>query len=322
MAKSFINRVTIEGRLFSHDLKMKKVENKNSANFGKNFITGTINIAVDEDGINVIPVHFTYVSPTTKSGSPNQTYQNLESFIEDEFTWTKVGKEDAVCLRVNTSVDVNDFYSTRNEEMVSAKRLEGGFITVLNDPRELSAVENRNVFTTDMLITKAVLVEANEERNLPESLRVSGCVFRTYGDVTVLPAEFKITNPQGIAHLEGLDISNQNPIFTKVWGHINFLNTVEEIKEESAWGEAAVRTVPHTVRDWLITGMNPDNYDYGEDSDQLSFAEVQKAMENRNIHLAEVKQNALEYQRNRDKQQANAFTSPVTAAPTGMNYNF
>ena len=49
-----INKEKIEGRLFSHTLELKTVKDQNSANFGKEFIAGTVEIAVDEDGLNVI----------------------------------------------------------------------------------------------------------------------------------------------------------------------------------------------------------------------------------------------------------------------------
>ena len=56
MKKDFINKEFIEGRLYQHNLVMKTVKNEQSAEFGKEFISGTIDIATDEEGLNVIPV--------------------------------------------------------------------------------------------------------------------------------------------------------------------------------------------------------------------------------------------------------------------------
>ena len=61
------NTQHIEGRLYQHNLEIKTVKNQTSENFGKEFISGTMDIAVDEAGLNVLQVHFTYVTPTTNS---------------------------------------------------------------------------------------------------------------------------------------------------------------------------------------------------------------------------------------------------------------
>ena len=81
MKKDFINKEFIEGRLYQHNLVMKTVKNEQSTEFGKEFISGTIDIATDEEGLNVIPVHFTYVTEITKNGKVNATYTNLKNII-------------------------------------------------------------------------------------------------------------------------------------------------------------------------------------------------------------------------------------------------
>lgn len=57
--KKTINKETIEGRVYQFDLEVKKVQNTESENYGKDFISGTLEVAVDEDGLNVVPVHYT-----------------------------------------------------------------------------------------------------------------------------------------------------------------------------------------------------------------------------------------------------------------------
>ena len=41
--KKMNNTETIQGRIFNHTLSVKQVKNKESANFGQDFINGTIN---------------------------------------------------------------------------------------------------------------------------------------------------------------------------------------------------------------------------------------------------------------------------------------
>ena len=110
MKKNFINREIVEGRLYQHNLEIKKVQNEKSENFGKEFISGTIEIATDEDGLNVVPVHFTYVVEMTKGGKKNVTFGVLKNIIEGAKCWVTDGKDSALKLRVSTALALNDFY--------------------------------------------------------------------------------------------------------------------------------------------------------------------------------------------------------------------
>ena len=71
--KKYINNEKKKARMYQNNITIKKVQNQTSANYGKEFISGNLEIAVDEAGLNVIPVHFTYVVETTSSGNKNQT---------------------------------------------------------------------------------------------------------------------------------------------------------------------------------------------------------------------------------------------------------
>ena len=105
MKKKFINTEKIIGRVYSHKLEQKTVKNEASANYGKPFIAGTVEIAVDEEGLNVIPVHFTYETGESKK----ETYDALKLILESNKVWTAVGKDDAIKVRIDTTLSVNDF---------------------------------------------------------------------------------------------------------------------------------------------------------------------------------------------------------------------
>ena len=51
--KKMINTERIEGRVYQHNLTIKTVQNQTSANFGKEFISGQLEVAVDEEGLNI-----------------------------------------------------------------------------------------------------------------------------------------------------------------------------------------------------------------------------------------------------------------------------
>ena len=81
---------------------------------------------------------------------------------------------------------------------------------------------------------------------------------------------------------------------------------------ESAFGEAAVDVVERRVRNWVVNHANKIPYDFGAE-DILTPADIAKAMENRNVMLAEVKQRSVEYYQH----QGNAAAAP-TPGPTAV----
>ena len=54
----------------------------------------------------------------------------------------------------------------------------------------------------------------------------------------------------------------------KVWGKINCITTVVTQTEESAFGEAAVRTFERKTREWVITGTAKETFDFGDEEEK------------------------------------------------------
>lgn len=310
-----INSERIEGRVYQHNLVIKKVQNQTSANFGKEFISGNLEIAVDEEGLNVIPVHFTYVVETTSSGNKNQTYANLKKIIDDNKTWILVGKDEAQKVRVDTAIALNDFY-TQDDNLVSVKTNEGGFVSFVNG--ELSPEGERNTFAVDMLITGVKKVEKDEEKHIDESyVTVKGAIFNFRNDL--LPVDFTVRHVDGMKYFENLEVSNSEPIYTKIWGKIECRTIINLVSEESAFGESSVRTYERKTKEWNITGTAKVPYDFG-DENILTTEDVRKAMQNRETMLAETKARSDEYRATKATSSA-----PVKATVTATNnsgFNF
>lgn len=313
--KKMTNETHIEGRIYEHDLALK-VSGPNSQTPGTQFIGGSVSIATDEECLNVVQVYFTYVTATTKKGSTNATFTTLKNIIDGAFkTVMKDGKDNATKVRIDSAVGLNDFYvEDRNNpgqlELVSAKRNIGGFVHVAD---ALAEDENiRNTFKCDMLITNVTRKEADEERNLPEKAIVKGYVFDFAG--SLLPIEFSATNPNAINYFEGLEASPSNPTFTKVWGRQISETIVREIREESAFGDASVREVKSTRKDFVITGAQTEPYIWDDES-TMTVAELKEKIAARETHLATVKQKYLEYKASQK--------APVAAtAPATGGFNF
>lgn len=308
------NECHIEGYLYEHALE-KKVSGEKSKNPGTEFISGTISIATDEDILNIVPVHFTYVTALTASGKPNATFATLSNIVDGTYdTVMNGGKDNAAKIRVDSAIGLNEFYSDRNgqEELVSTKRNEGGFVHLVTDGL-VDDVKNRNTFKCDMLITNVRHIDADEEKNLPEKAIVRGAIFDFRK--SLLPVEFTAVNPGAINYFEGLDASNSNPVFTQIWGRQVSETIVRTITEESAFGDPHVREVKSNRKDWVITGARPEPYEWDDES-TLTAAEVNEAGKERELMLAALKQRQDEY-----KASKNTVTSKVTI-PTNSSFNF
>lgn len=309
--KNMINSTHIEGLVYESTLELR-TSGQNSKNPGTEFIMGNLNIATDNDCTNIVPVHFTYVTATTSKGNANATFGILKDIVDGKIgTVMANGKDGAGKVRIDSAIGLNEFYSDRNgkEELVSAKRNEGGFVhTVATlNPDE----KTRNTFMADMLITSVTHVDADDERGIKEKALVRGCVFDFRK--AVLPIEFSVTNPRGMDYFEGLDASPKTPVFTKVWGRQVSQTVTNSRVEESGWGEANVQESTSTRRDWVITGSNTEPYEW-DSEETITAKELTEAMANREVYLAGIKQRQDEYRASK--------AAPAAAVPTAGGFNF
>ena len=309
--KKMVNRTHIEGLVYEHDLTVK-VTGENSKNPGTEFITGTLSVATDNKCLNIVPVHFTYVTATTAKGGANATYNILKNIIDENIKSVMAhGQNVAGKVRIDSAIGVNDFYSDRNGdvELVSAKRNEGGFVHQISALAEDETT--RNTFEADMLITGVTHKEADDEHNIDEHAIVKGAVFDFRG--ALLPVEFTAKNPAAIAYFEGLGASTKEPTFTKLWGVQNSTTVVRSIVQESAFGEAKVREVPNSRKEWVITGAIPEPYIW-DDEETMTAAELQKAIADREIYLATIKQRYEDYK--------NQSKAPAAVPANAGGFNF
>ena len=311
--KNMINRTHIEGFVYEHALE-KKVTGEKSKNPGTEFITGTLSIATDNECTNVVPVHFTYVTATTAKGGQNATFGVLNNIVEGVIgTIMKDGKDKAGKVRIDSAIGLNEFYTERNgnEELVSAKRNEGGFVHTVD---VIAEDENtRNTFEVDMVITQVIHVDADDEKRTPDKAIVKGAIFDFRK--SLMPVEFTALNPNAVAYFEGLGASQKEPVFTKLWGRQVSQTIVKTTVEESAFGPDSVRETKSTRRDFVITGAAKEPYAW-DDEGSITAAELTEAMANREVYLADVKRRQDEYKASKGAAPASA------AAPAKGGFNF
>lgn len=289
-----VNKSHVAGVLYEHNLQAK-VTGKNSQHPDTPFINGTISIATDEAMTNIVQIHWSYCTEYFNNKKVNNTYGELMKIINGEYATYMNAKEGQtpVKIRCDSAIGLNDFYTNRNGEieLVSAKRNEGGFIHIGNDIDEDE--ENRSTFDCDMLITAAIRREADEERGIPEKLIVKGAIFDFRN--SLLPVEFSATNPVAMDYFEGLEPSNKNPVFTHIWGKQVSEVIVRKIEEESAFGESRVREVKNSRKDFVITGAAREPYLWDDES-TMTVEDLKKAIGDREVYLATVKQRHDDYQ--------------------------
>ena len=314
-----VNTENIEGRVYEHDLTLKTVQNKQSENYGKEFINGSVSVATDEAGLNVLTVHYTYVTEMTKQGKQNVTYTNLKRIMEGK-TWINDGKDAALKVRLTPSAALNDFYPQGGDQLVSQQRNEGGFVSIITDLNPEGP--GRQKFTFDTVITGVTLVEADPERNIPEDYaRINCAIFNFRNDI--LPFNLIARTPGAINYFMGLDASPSDPVYTQVWGEIVSTTVKVEKTIESAFGEPAVDVSERRQREWVVTGAKPITYVFGEE-DTITAEELSKAIANRNVYLEEVKTRAKEYYESRGNAVAassNSAPVPNATVPKG-GFNF
>ena len=307
MKAKMFNQTHIEGALYQHDLALK-VTGENSKNPGTEFISGNIEIATDDAGINIVPVHFTYVTATTAKGSANATFNVLKNIIDGVYkTVMTDGADNATMLRIDSAIGLNEFYTDRTgkEELVSVKRNEGGFVHVT--PTIADDEKTRNTFECDIIISNVIHVEGDEEKGTTDKATVKGVIFNFRNDL--MPVEFSVTNPKAMAYFEDLGASNSNPIFTKIKGRQISESIVRRVEEESAFGEPSIKEYKSTKKDFVITWAMAEPYVWDDDS-TITARELTEALAAREIALAEMKRRSDEYKASQGKAPANAAPAP------------
>ena len=122
-------------------------------------------------------------------------------------------------------------------------------------------------------------------------------------------------------YFEGLDASNKNPVFTRIRGRQISETITRQITEEGAFGEPSVREVKSSRKDFVVTWAKAEPYDWDDDS-TITVAEFKKAIADREMTLATLKQRNEEYKASRNNA-GNAFaTTASVAAPSVGTFDF
>ena len=295
--KKMINKSHIEGILYESTLE-EKVSNSVD---GTKYISGKLAIEVAEDNVVTVDI---YENEITKAGKKNQKYDKLKSLIGANSVVT-TGRDTAVCLKIDSALSLNDWYPPQGE-LVSTLRNFNGFINFIS-PQEMKP---QATFQVDMLITSTMDDMEKDENGdfVPNgALKVKGFIFDFAN--RIMPVEFLVESEAGVNYFRDLEPNT----FTKVWGkQVTQTKTIRKI-EESAFGDDKVIEFTNTRKKFVITGANKEPYMFGEEG-ILTVQEVQDAIANRNVYLADKKAQS--------ENKASASTESVIKNPSTATFTF
>lgn len=303
--RQMVNRVLLQGKVYDHSLKLRTVQ-REGENFGKEFINGTISIATDDKNLNIVQVHYTYVTPLFKSGKENRNFSILKRIMDkgESVVGAKDGAE-PLLVKIESSIDCNDFYPNGGDELVSAQRVSDGFISIIKALPDKA--NERNKFESDTLLIGATKHEVDPEKNVTEAyMELRAAVFG-YGGV-LKPIRLVVKNPAAFSYFENLEPTTAKPALVNLWGRIENVTVKTEKTVESAFGEDKVETATHSVREWIVTGASKEPLPFGDEG-VLTKDELVKLQADRETHLAEVKARAKEYAEQKKS------SAPVNTAP-------
>lgn len=286
------NDVNLTGFVFSANFRTGTSKATSKWHPNEGYISGNLNVATDEDAMNVVPVNFfVYENRNNKDGDPvpNETYQTLLQIMNGP-TYETAGDK-APKVRISATVDTNDFYSSRTDDIVSAQRVNGRFIHLMSPGTNVTPAN----FDVNAVVTSAV---EREVEGRDPYLDVRGYVFN-YNGTRLFPVRFECQDKSGQSFLLGLEPSSANPVVMNLWGSIQ-TTVIEKIpaEQEEVANGFGVRPVisgnnVSTVRSWVITGADTGCVPEFGDVAPFTKNDMKRLIDERNVRLEEVKQSGM-----------------------------
>lgn len=282
--KTFINKASVRGYLFDSSLR-----DGISKGSGKPYISGSIDVATDEEALNVVRVSV-FAFDKYNNGNDNPTYQFLTEIMNaaGSDTFQQCGTN-CTKVRVDGEIECND-YVNRNGDFVESKRIRARFVHPVRAGEALFIDPKRPAtFEADMLIKNYVEREGSDGE---QYIDLNGYVFNYRGDF--LPVTFSVYTKAGIAYFEDNGVSPNQPMLTKVCGVIrtSVVKTQHESAEEMAFGEPVVTQSERSFRVWEVTSAGLAQ-DFGSD-DVMTVEDVKAGLAAREQHIADVKARAAQ----------------------------
>lgn len=277
-----INEITVKGKLMGFG--RFGLEEKVNAN-GETKIYGSILVATDAKGLNIVEAHFMPQAKLTSKGKENKNYSTLKKIIEEKNTIEKVGLNKASAIKINGNLTVNSYYkmNTANSEplLVEETQIKGSFIEFDNKAADIPSC-GFNLQCLIQNISQELSITGEETGR--EDVRIQ--VFDDYKKI-FMPMLLKVENPEYIAYINSAYTPMES--YTILSGVVN-IRTIERNEDDGqmAFGESAKVNKPKTFTEFMITGGKlPEEMNMTEE-------EMEKVKQNRNLELAKLKTKLIE----------------------------
>ena len=235
MAKESVNKVDLTGKIVEIESRTGTTKK------GDPYLGGTIKVETGED--NVIPVSF-FATEKTKTGKDNPIYKSLQTVVNEFKSIQMTSREEADSVEIGGARLSENIFFPQADRMIRGFQIQGAFFNRVNN------VAPKNEFTVSGQILN--VVEDIKDDVPTGTLTVRLLVVGYNNSANVL--DFKVEDPAGVQYIkttfsQGMDV--------KVNGEVVIDETLEEIKEEVAFGEPIVNTKRTVERKLLISSATP-----------------------------------------------------------------
>lgn len=311
--KKFQNEINLQGYVYSiggNGTIYRGTTGPESKVPNTDYMTANINIATDEDGVNIVPVRFGFTTQYFKSGNENSNWAVLNEIENDNATWAEKGKEGAYKIRLTAQVGSNPFVDRNTGEIVDRPSINVNFAHPSNNGFNDS---QRDTFKLDVLMIGYNIVESEDSEDFG---RITGYAFDSFRK-EMIPVTLVIRNPDGVKYFDTLDISKAHPVLTNVWGTIKNTTIKTEHEIESAFGAPTVEYTTRSLREWVIDGCAPNPMPFDDES-TITAAEVKECLANHQNVIAAAQ--ARFEQRNAAPSAFNSGSSSTGQATTDFKF--
>ena len=231
MPKESINKINLTGRIMEIESRTGVTKN------GAPYLGGTVKIETSPD--NIIPVSF-FATEKTKAGSDNPIYKSLQTVITDYKTVHEHTADEADIVEASGVRVSENIYFPTADRMIRGFQLNGAFFN-----------RNNSASPKNEFIVSGEIVEIIEDvkDDVPTGTLTVRLLVVSYGDKANI-IDFKVEDPAGVNYIKSTFSAGME---VKVTGSVIIDETIEEIKEEAAFGEPIVTTTRKTERKLLIT---------------------------------------------------------------------
>lgn len=234
MALAKVNTVEIVGTLAQSKLEVKTSKD------GQEYISGTITVDSDIDGVKNNFEISLYAKKVTKTGEVSKLFTNYEGLAK------MIGSK----IRINGSMREERYFNKTAGQLQSLQKLEGRFINAEN-----ISTPDRATFEVSGFVRKPLVAKTNKKGEIyAYELEVGQA---NYDDSQLNNFKFQV-EPTAFDIIKSIQQIYGVNTTVRFGGNIRFITVTSEVTQETGFGQPRTRVFTNTNRSFFITfGDNP-----------------------------------------------------------------